>query len=234
MDRVFASGASETPPSVPTSPSSGYPSKGNAGAGTPATKLGEYWYYMITEELRKVITDAGMTPDHANLTQLSAAIQQLISNSVQAPGSVIYVAKASAPSGYLKANGAAISRTTYAALFTAIGTTYGAGDGSTTFNLPDLRGEFIRGFDDGRGVDTGRTLGSAQADALQNITGSALIRSPGSSSSGAFTQTGSTSVAYGGSSSASQYTLNFDASLVARTAAETRPRNIALLPCIKY
>lgn len=66
------------------------------------------------------------------------------------------------PTGWLKCNGAAVSRTTYANLFSRIGTTYGAGDGSTTFNLPDLRGETIRGWDDARGVDSGRVIGSWQ------------------------------------------------------------------------
>lgn len=75
-----------------------------------------------------------------------------------------YFPTTTAPPGWLKANGAAVSRTTYAALFNRIGTTHGAGDGSTTFNVPDMRGEFARGLDDGRGVDTGRVLGSAQAD----------------------------------------------------------------------
>lgn len=149
-------------------------------------------------------------------------------------GAVIYVAQNSAPSGYVKANGAAVSRTTYASLFAAIGTTFGVGDGSTTFNIPDLRGEFARGWDDGRGVDAGRVFGSTQTDALQNITGSALVRTPGSPVSGALTLTGSSSVNYGGSAAASQSTLGFDASLVARTATETRSRNVALLACIKY
>lgn len=66
------------------------------------------------------------------------------------------------PSGYLECNGQAVSRTTYAMLFSKIGTTYGAGNGSTTFNLPDLRGEFVRGWDNGKGVDASRTLGSSQ------------------------------------------------------------------------
>ena len=83
-------------------------------------------------------------------------------------GTVLYFAGQSAPAGWLKANGAAVSRTAYAALFAAIGTTYGGGDFRNTFNLPDLRGEFIRGWDDGRGVDTGRVFGSAQAHALQS------------------------------------------------------------------
>ena len=79
----------------------------------------------------------------------------------------MYIPHTSLPTGWLKANGAAVSRTTYSNLFAAIGTTYGVGDGSTTFNIPDLRGEFIRGWDDGRGVDSGRTLGSWQDDMFE-------------------------------------------------------------------
>ena len=67
------------------------------------------------------------------------------------------------PTGYLECNGAAISRTTYSDLFAVIGTIYGAGNGSSTFNIPDLRGEFIRGFDNGKGTDSGRNLGSSQS-----------------------------------------------------------------------
>jgi hypothetical protein len=77
-------------------------------------------------------------------------------------GAVSAYAQATCPAGWIKANGQAISRTTYANLFSAIGTAHGAGDGSTTFNVPELRGEFIRGWDDGRGVDSGRGLGTAQ------------------------------------------------------------------------
>ena len=71
------------------------------------------------------------------------------------------------PSGYLECNGAEISRTTYSALFGIIGVQYGAGNGSSTFNLPDLRGEFIRGFDNGRGIDSGRSMASTQGS--QNL-----------------------------------------------------------------
>jgi len=66
------------------------------------------------------------------------------------------------PAGYLYCNGTAVSRTVYSELFSRIGTTFGAGDGVNTFNLPDLRGEFIRGWDDGRGVDSGRGFGTVQ------------------------------------------------------------------------
>jgi hypothetical protein len=70
----------------------------------------------------------------------------------------------SPPPGWLKANGAVISRAGFAALCAAIGTTYGSGAG--TFALPDLRGEFVRGWDDGRGVDTGRAIGTTQNGSL--------------------------------------------------------------------
>jgi microcystin-dependent protein len=71
------------------------------------------------------------------------------------------------PAGYLECAGQAVSRTTYAALFAIIGTSFGPGDGSSTFNIPDMRGEFARGWDHGRGIDTGRELGSIQLDELK-------------------------------------------------------------------
>lgn len=77
-------------------------------------------------------------------------------------GTVEYFAAATPPAGYLTADGSAVGRETYPDLFSAIGTTFGEGDGETTFHLQDLRGEFVRGFDDGRGVDSGRVLGTSQ------------------------------------------------------------------------
>ena len=78
-------------------------------------------------------------------------------------GSVHLMASTTPPSGYLKCNGDLVSRTTYADLFAAIGTAFGAGDGSSTFQLPDLRGEFVRGWDDSRGVDSGRNFATTQS-----------------------------------------------------------------------
>ena len=78
-------------------------------------------------------------------------------------GAVFCVAVATIPTGYLECNGEAVNRTTYAALFSFIGTQYGAGNGSSTFNLPDLRGEFVRGLDNGRGIDPNRQVGSNQS-----------------------------------------------------------------------
>lgn len=68
-------------------------------------------------------------------------------------GAIFTFPMATAPTGYLVCDGSAVSRTTYADLFAVLGTAYGNGDGSTTFNLPDYRGQFLRGYDDGAGND---------------------------------------------------------------------------------
>ena len=81
------------------------------------------------------------------------------------PGTPLPWFGASAPNGYLLCEGQVVSRTTYKKLFDEIGTRFGVGDGSTTFKIPDLRGMFLRGNDNGRGLDNGRTLGSEQSDA---------------------------------------------------------------------
>lgn len=77
-------------------------------------------------------------------------------------GIISAFATMSAPAGWLECNGRAISRTDYKELFQVIGTKWGEGDKTTTFNIPDLRGEFIRGWDNGRGIDSGRNFASFQ------------------------------------------------------------------------
>lgn len=96
-------------------------------------------------------------------------------------GTVLPFAGSSIPSKYLLCAGQAVSRATYADLFTAIGTTYGVGDGSTTFNLPDLRGRVIAGRDDMNGSaasrltattmsPNGTTLGAAGGTQTHTLT----------------------------------------------------------------
>lgn len=144
----------------------------------------------------------------------------------QAPaGLVAMFARGSAPTGWLKANGATVSRTAYADLFAAIGTTFGAGDGVSTFNLPDLRGEFVRGWDDSRGVDNGRNLGSAQASAAGSFTARITTLSMGSGGTpmlDSITLNGTTF-----NDDTTQRTINV-------TPGDARPRNVALLACIKF
>lgn len=158
-------------------------------------------------------------------------------NAVYMTGAIVPFASPSTKVGWLKCDGAAVSRTTYARLFDDIGTYYGAGDGSTTFNVPDVRGEFVRGWDDGAGRDSGRVYGTKQSDTLQNITGRFKTFDRGvPGNTGAFSDIGagawSSSVASGNSDTWGAVT-EFDASRVARTSTETRPRNIAFPYFIK-
>lgn len=84
----------------------------------------------------------------------STGTLHLITNTTTTPsGQVSGFAMNSCPGGWVEADGSAISRTTYANLYSNIGTTWGAGNGSTTFNLPDFRAQFLRGWDHGAGVD---------------------------------------------------------------------------------
>lgn len=137
-------------------------------------------------------------------------------------GAVMHYPVNSIPAGWLKANGAAVSRSTYAGLFAVIGTTYGVGDGSTTFNLPDLRGEFVRGLDDGRGVDAGRAVGSAQA-------GQMPAHTHGHAGDGIVVQAGGQGVLYWGAGA-----LQGGSTGGTSNGSENRPRNVAMLACIKF
>lgn len=91
---------------------------------------------------------------------------------VAAPcGSLIATGRSSAPQGWLLCDGSAISRTTYADLFTAISTTYGTGDGSTTFNIPDLRGRVPVGVDGSAGrIAADDALGNSSGYATHTLT----------------------------------------------------------------
>ncbi|WP_244665009.1 phage tail protein [Candidatus Symbiopectobacterium sp. 'North America'] len=131
-----------------------------------------------------------------------------------------------APAGFLKCNGQAFNKTTYPILAARYPTGY----------LPDLRGEFIRGLDDGRGVDSGRVLLSEQGDAIRNITGTISFSDDDSSTyakaigSGVFSVQSETKPSFqggGGNPSTIPAVLKFDASTVVPTAADNRPRNIA-------
>lgn len=128
------------------------------------------------------------------------------------------------PTGWLHCDGSLVSRVTYARLFAYIGTYWGEGDGVNTFQLPDGRGQFRRGFDDGRGVDTGRVFGSTQSDlfkahqhSLHSVSGYMNIGDVGNargfSGTGVGVNNGLTDVTGG---------------------SETRPTNIPEWVCIKF
>lgn len=195
------------------------------------------------------------------------------------------------PPGWLRCNGAVVSRTTYAALFARIGIVFGEGDGSTTFGVPDLRGLFLRGKDDGRGLDPSRVLGSFQDMLMQSHTHTATAAAVGDHVHSAWTDAqgnhahrawtdaqgnhshsapGAPGIGQGaggpntirqaaGAQETSwagnhQHTVGMDAAgnhahnvgiggggnhthgvtVAATGGAETRPKNMALLFCIKY
>lgn len=183
----------------------------------------------------------------ATAMEFRTPTQVLVDIGGPAVGDYVFTAASIAPVGALKCNGAAVSRTTYAALFALIGTTFGVGNGTTTFNLPDFRGEFPRGWDDGRGIDTGRVIGSAQAAAMLDHTHTGTTSSDGAHTHAltAVTSTGGTAgiaiatqaptsgSAYIASAGAHTHTLT-TGNPSAGGGAETRPRNIALLICIRY
>ena len=257
------------------------------GIRPPTKEQFNYLFYNIDEKMAFLLDEFGKNASttQAGIVQLSSAtnsdredmaatpkaVKAAYDKAVEAAandlpsGAVMYFAGQTAPAGWLKADGAAVSRTTYAALFAAIGTTYGTGDGRNTFNLPDLRAEFVRGWDDGRGVDSGRAFGSAQGHAVANHyhpTGvfwsdNDDLTMPRETEYGNKTsmQAGDPAAVVLGASQggANQKNYHLDANLannkgsgnnwtlttrtdhltVAQGGGETRPRNIALLACIK-
>lgn len=199
MDRVFQSGAIATPPSPPNSETSkGYPTNGSASGGISATIVGDHWYHGITEEIINAIRGGGVTPDINQLDQLNRSIESRINKRFDElkkaldksvadvmgrvgqlgipTGAIMAFDLNGAPNDgfWLPCDGRAVSRKTYAALFAAIGTRHGAGNGSTTFNVPNLNGRTLQG---GAGGNVGQLLDAA----LPNITGT-LVASPGTSS----------------------------------------------------
>ena len=222
---------------------------GSVAGGIAATRLRAAAFNAMQEELAHIVESAGLALDINDMTQVLKAIQKLtlsranpfadiksdgaaaistaLTNLGLGEGSALPVGvpvpwpSATPPTGWLKCNGAAFSAEEYPELAKAY----------PTNKLPDLRGEFIRGWDDGRGVDSGRALLSAQSDTLQNITGSFLdmTSGPNNNTVGAFTSSTLTpnlaSIATGGTYKQANY--YFDASRVARTSTETRARNIA-------
>ena len=199
----------------------------------------------LINTLNSTATDAALSAAQGKalndaIAQLNTLLMGYTANSFCPSGMIMTFAADYAPVGWLKANGAAVSRTAYAKLFAAIGTRFGAGDGYSTFNLPDLRGEFPRYWDDGRGIDIGRALGSFQSDAVQKW--EAVFTYQRAQVHGVEKREGAfmlesehdRGTALEGSSWATSHAhIGPAVNNAARTASETRPRNVALLACIK-
>jgi len=149
-------------------------------------------------------------------------------------GAIMAFAMNSAPSGWLSADGSAVSRTTYATLFTAIGTTHGTGDGSTTFNVPDLQGIFVRasGSQTIGGITYSKTFATKESDALQGHWHQSVYTTNANVNSTFDTRTANTAAATTDNNSV-RSPITDGTNGTPRTASETRPANIALLHCIK-
>ena len=323
MDRVFKSDVSDIAPQPPETPLIGYPKDGNPMTGTPATKPGEWWFHMMTEEMRNAILASGQTPDPKRVDQLADAIRstgQHIANAggtandltvdfipsisalsngltvfvrakeestistptlkangtpaktivkgdnlplaagdiagaghwlemqydsqldkwvLQNPakgitpqsgvpvGTIEYFAMETPPAGYLKADGATVGRETYPELFAAIGITFGEGDGSTTFNLPDLIDRFAQGSN---------TPGQKIEAGLPDIVGTVgfVSRPDVAENTGAFNLIDQTSGFFGGEYKLGSVSFNASRSNPIYGASETvQPPALTLLPCIK-
>lgn len=156
-------------------------------------------------------------------------------NIINPTGTVLPFSGNNVPQGYLPCNGSAISRTTYADLFAVIGTLYGAGDGSTTFNLPNLTDKFIQG---------NNTAGTVKSAGLPNITGSTFnsgyggyIDKSGLSTSGALIMVEGASNTSLNPGEQKRYYLQFDASksnTIYGNSTTVQPPAITMRYIIKY
>lgn len=193
----------------------------NGGAGEQPSIPEDFWFNMIQEELLGVLTMAGVAPAKNDLGQVAKAIQS-IAFSAYPVGAPIPWPTAVPPSGFLAMIGQSFSAATYPRLALAY----------PALVLPDMRAEGIRGWDNGRGVDSGRALLSLQLDALQNITGGyndmtgGVNTGPGIGAlSLSVLTTNLQPLPSGGNYK--QVNVSFDASRVARTSTETRGRNLS-------
>ncbi|PQQ39421.1 DNA-packaging protein [Photorhabdus luminescens] len=177
----------------------------------------------LTEDINLNAGDVGAYTRTEVYTR--AEVDRLIKTTSEIPvGAPIPWPLAHPPIGYFTCNGSAFNKLQYPKLAEA----YPGG------RLPDLRGEFIRGWDDGRGVDPSRILLTNQSDALQDLKGS--FKGDGEiaiSTEGVFANGGVVSGKYGAQNDNVSYKTLFDAARVARTSHETRPRNIAFNYIVK-
>lgn len=241
----------------PSATADGKYTDGSVAGGIAATRLRAAAFNAMQEELANIVESAGMILSPDDMTQVltalkkqllsranpfadikadgPAAVAAALSNLGLGEGSALPVGvpvpwpSATPPTGWLKCNGAPFAAEEYPELAKAY----------PTNKLPDLRGEFIRGWDDGRGIDAGREILSAQGDAIRNITGTFGNGRTGANAaisfnmaSGVFVTQSETRNTIGNTTvipdtTNNPHLVNFDASRVVPTASENRPRNIA-------
>ena len=165
-----------------------------------------------------------MTISNPSLTQISQALAEMLPKlkPLSVPTGMIS-AFHTVPEGWLQCNGAAVSRTTYAALFAVVGTKYGSGDGSTTFNLPNLHHKFIEG------TNTTSEVGQSVSAGLPNITGKVSVPVN-------FSWSGRDMIAGANSDDVQGYfdvDLSLTKSSIYGRSETVQPASIRLIPCVK-
>ena len=186
-------------------------------------------YSMLVDALTATGDKAkGLSANDCFLTPLSL---QSVLDVICPPGMFGFFHATDVPEGWLLCNGATVSRTTYSRLFAKIGTKYGAGDGSTTFTLPNLDGRVLQGT-----TNTGN-VGNYLEASLPNISGAFTreIRSENAGAIGAFSSTTPGTIAYQTIEDDSMQEITFDASRSSAlySGASVQPKSLQVLPCIR-
>jgi len=202
--------------------------------GTPLeAKWVNDWFGFVQAIMDDVGTVPSGTPEKVGASQVLDAIKDVAASFGGSIGTVAAWTTGSVPIGHLECDGSAVSRTTYSGLFAEISTIYGIGDGATTFNLPDYRGEFLRGFDNGAGNDpdsgsrtdagggnVGDNIGTKQLDDLESHVHNLQ-----------FQETNKTS---GGADCSDVVDSGSNKDTDATGGNETRPRNVYVMYIIKH
>lgn len=204
-----------------------------SGTASMSETLGSGPYTIeFTEESDPADVSASkITYDNTESGMTAANVQDAITELSTAPkggtgvpvGSIFWLAAQTAPEGYLICDGSAVSRTEYADLFAAIGTTFGTGDGSTTFALPNLQAAFIRGAGSQNGYSA--TFGQKQEATkwVKIATDSKTVGNSDKSVSSSFSSAGD-----------ARFSTQSITSPYSTPTYYFRPYNIALTPIIKY
>ena len=203
----------------------------------PATFIADNAEFAISQD---ILLPGGRDTYKVTMSQLSSYITSTLPTPVDMPlypctgggggsssvdsvpiGTIFWFAASAAPTGYKECNGEVLSKVTYNDLWLVIGNTFSNPISANHFKIPDLRGEFVRGWDNGKGINASRVFGSNEDDMFESHAHQQTTQGTGGLNQ---SPQGGGSLGNTPSQTHSQYT----------GGTETRPRNVALLPCIKF
>jgi microcystin-dependent protein len=211
----------------------------------PATFIADNAEFAISQD---ILLPGGRDTYKVTMSQLSSYITSTLPTPVAMPlypgtgggggsssvdsvpvGTICWFAASTPPTGYKECNGEILGKVTYNDLWLVIGDTFSSPTSANHFKIPDLRGEFVRGWSNGKaGVNTGRTFGSSESDMFKSHTHSLdnALTWP--------SRDGYPAVAEQNQSGPPEDRSAYLSSTSSTGGPETRPRNVALLPCIKF